>query len=133
MKFILSVSLLIASLSAFATTPAPNYCAVAYNSLDHHYSSTLVLQDGAAYNDLGEIDLSHSYGTWDNKITKVSVRRGCTLIAYQYQNFNRDYHSGRPLHGFSQVFENSSSKKFKGFILGSEANDKISSVKCFCI
>jgi hypothetical protein len=121
------------ALSSFASMASDKICAVAYNSLDHDFTSKLVLKAGDAIYNLNKIDLENSHGDWDNKISKVVVKKGCSLIAYQYQNFNRSYNSGRPLNGYRVVFENTSQERnMKSFVLPYHLDNTISSVKCFC-
>ena len=141
MKKMLSAILLTASISALAQTvptpvpvpvPAGNQCAVAYNSLERNYTSTLALQDGESIPDLNKVPLTNSHGDWDNKITRVVVKQGCTFIGYQYQDYNIDYNYGYSLGGFRKILENNTQRDNKIFVLH-EGNDSISSVKCFCL
>ncbi|HWU43723.1 MAG TPA: hypothetical protein VN132_09805, partial [Bdellovibrio sp.] len=71
---------------------------------------------------------------WDNLISFVEVAPGCTLLAYQYQNFNRDNYSGRQLDGFVAIFDNNSwHQRYRSYDLtGTAYNNSISSLKCFC-
>lgn len=131
MKLLL-VILTAISLNAFAQEahPGRRVCAVAYNSLDLHYSSKLVIPEGAAIEDLNRLQVSTG-GNWDNRISRVSVASGCTFIGYQHQDFNINYHTGGETHGFALVLSNDGYATYKSSVLGYE-NEKISSVKCFC-
>jgi hypothetical protein len=125
---------LCASFSAFAQFRAEsNICAIAYNSLDRHYASTLLITEDDHMKDLGDVYLTHG-GSWDNRITRVDVKEGCTFIGYQYQNYNRNYnHHNAPMDGFTEVLENNGShSEMKSFVLNYSSN-KISSLKCFCL
>jgi hypothetical protein len=108
-------------------------CATVYNSFDPSLRTSLTLQDGDRFDNLGNIGLSSwAYnGNWDNKITQVVVEAGCTFVGYQYQNFNIDYNTGYALNGFvySLTGHNSCSKSEA---LNSYYNNKISSAACYC-
>jgi hypothetical protein len=133
MKFITLVLALITFAANAQTSPRPagaKICAVAFNSLDRDYTSILNIPENSAIQNLNQVQISTG-GDWDNRISKVAVAQGCTFIGYQYQDFNVNSYSGRPLNGFVLFLENNGQRRLKSTVLGHQDN-MISSVKCFC-
>jgi hypothetical protein len=126
MKYLLMLLTLTTVISANAST-----CAVAYQGEDT-YGQRLDLQSGDSYRNLKRARSGH-HESWDNKISSVRVMSGCTLITYQYQNFGEHYDNGRKI-GFTKIYENNSSMRAKTFRwLNNMSDNRISSIKCFCL
>jgi len=133
MKTILATCLLLSTISSYAQQSAvTDACAVVYNSQDTNVSSELSVRNGDRIHNLNRVPLSRGGGDWDNKITAMYVKQGCSLTGYQYQNFNIDLRTGQALQGFAQVFENTAVPGYGYFVLDEYTNNKISSLKCTC-
>ncbi|MFZ4713746.1 MAG: hypothetical protein ACOYL6_08555 [Bacteriovoracaceae bacterium] len=134
MKHLILAISLFSSLSSFAQEfGAPGLCAVAYNKADPMLTRSLTFANGNSVTNLNAIPLSPELGSWDNKVTKVDVARGCTFIGYQYQNFGIDYNTGKII-GFVSTLENNTTAPIRSFFLTNTAYDnKFSSAKCFCL
>lgn len=129
MKLFTMTLILLGSLAASAQTA----CAILSTSHVNGQGSRLVIPANTSYADLGEIrglDGRH----FDNRVVKLQIVRGCSLISYQYQNFNVDYSTGQSLAGFTLLTESQPavSENLQTVYLDSYYQNKISSVKCFC-
>lgn len=133
MKLFLALAMMI-SVSAFAQALAPqaNFCAIVENSKDSSRTDYLTINNGDRIMNLNRVQMSDGRGDWDNKISLVTVARGCAMIGYQYQNFNTDIRTGARLAGFAEMFANRSAAETKTFVLEGVQNDTISSLKCVC-
>jgi hypothetical protein len=134
MKLLLAIAALL-SASAFAQSaavPTGGFCAIVENSIDPNRTNFLVVNNGDRIKNLNRVIMNDGSADWDNKISIVTVHRGCAMIGFQYQDFNIDYRTGQRLSGFAELFANRTAAETKTFVLDSYTNDKISSVKCFC-
>ena len=134
MKFLLAMALMI-SVSAFAQSaaiPDGGFCAIVESSTDSHRSMFLVINNGDRITNLNRIQMSDGRGDWDNRISVVTVHRGCAMIGFQYLDFNVDFRTGERLAGFSQIYANRTEAETKTFVLDAQTDDMISSLKCVC-
>ena len=124
MKVLLTLLLSISASTSFA-----GVCAKVYQGKDFS-GAKMVLHHGDSIRDLNDYYLSrHSYKDWDNRISSLKVKRGCTLSLYQYQNFGRDW--GHRVEGKKRVFTSRKGKKLAIREL-TRFNDLASSLECFC-
>lgn len=105
--------------SAFAWT-----CATVYQG-ENFTGHSLQIQDGARIPNLARYAMSHRQ-TWNNRISSLIVENGCTLKGYQYNNFGREYHTGRRI-GTHQSFHGFGYYENIGY-----TGDLISSLTCRC-
>jgi hypothetical protein len=123
------------ALSLISSISSAHVCAV----LKEHQapsqgSDSLVLHDGETIRSLEEY--SRYYGrSWNNSVSRVVVKPGCTLVAYQYDNFNRHWSDFSRLNGYKLVVSNAGghySRESRRENLHGIYNDTISSVRCSC-
>lgn len=144
-KIILTGLVTLASLSAFADREGhaelsrhhgyQPVCATLINTEDPYRRTELKVLSSERIADLEKVTLFSNYGTvenWDNKISVVEIKKGCTLTAYQYKNFNVNLYSGKPMGGFVLVYNNALSSFTQEFELYGKANNRISSLSCSC-
>lgn len=134
MKFLLALSLMI-SASAFAQSaaiPDGGFCAIVESSTNPERNTFLVVNNGDRIKNLKLVQATDGSGDWDNRISIVTVHRGCALIGFQYSDFNVDIRTGQRLDGFAELFANRTAANTKSFVLDGRTNEKISSLKCVC-
>jgi len=129
----LTLALLTLSLSAFAGEYEGNLCAVVFNTTERYDTAILRIMGGDAIANLNTIAMREGErGDWDNRISRVVVKKGCTFIGYQYQDFGVNYHNGQRI-GTSVVLENTGDATNREVFLDAANDNMISSLKCFCI
>jgi hypothetical protein len=128
MKFVIAMLIALSSFSVLADSTT---CAIVHNATDRDARHTLEIFAGESFGDLTKVGMT-ARQSWDNKISVIKVNQGCTLIGYQYQDFNINYNTNRPMNGFVATFTNHTSQKTKGYVLNSNYNNAISSLQCFC-
>lgn len=130
MKALIMIATLL--VSAVASAQAGN-CAILSTSHSPSDAQNYSVYDGESISNLGKA-LDQNGRGFDNRIERLKVFKGCTLISYQYQDFNVDYNSGRTLNGWALVTSANpyNPKDPQTTYLDATYADKISSVKCFC-
>lgn len=129
---LLVAALLAFSATAFAGDIDGRLCAVVFNTQSRHETSSLKLMDGDAIANLNTVPLNNEAGDWDNRISRVVVKNGCTMIGYQYQDFGVNYRNGRHI-GWSVTLENTGAQPNHEVFMPDWQNNAISSLKCFCL
>lgn len=120
--------LLLAAATLVSLNASANLCAEAYRGHGRFGADVLTLNAGDAISNLNQT----AAGDWDNQITAVVVQPGCTVLGYQYQDYNIDYRTNRRLAGFVLVSENNRTSRARTEVLNSYYTEKVSSLKCFC-
>ncbi len=127
MKKLLTAVLMLSVFSVYAS-----HCASVFTG-KHAEGKRLDLYSSEGHKFLDTLKIDH-HNTWNNKISSVVVKKGCSVIAYQYLNYGVDFDTHRNI-GFVKVLENNSeSRDSKMFnIYNDEVDNRISSIKCFCL
>lgn len=131
MKALVFVTTLFVSAMASAQAPV---CAILSTAQHPHHGQELTVYPGQNINDLNQVK-DENGRDFDNRVEKIKVFKGCTLVSYQYQDYNVDFNTGHSLGGFVLVSEANpnSHRNPQTSILDAYHADKISSLKCFCL
>ncbi len=115
------------------STASAHLCAVVYQGINQT-GARMYVPSFTKIRDLSDYSMNGYYGqTWNNKISSVTVKDGCKLVLFQYENWGRHYDTGERI-GTKRVYK---ANRYYRSSLNIDAidwamNNKASSLKCVC-
>ena len=110
-------------------------CATLVNTEDPYRRVELNILNTERIADLAKVTLAANYYSvenWDNQVSAIEVKKGCTVTAYQYKNFNINLFNGQPMNGFVVSYDNEYSEFTQKYETYGKLNNTISSLSCTC-